>query len=557
MAYFKYNNLFKYIPKGRIESILKVGYNVIIMKVTKVPKKQIKSKHKESTLLIILDGFGLADPKEKGNAITPETAPNIFGYMEKYPNSHLKAYGENVGLFKGQQGNSEAGHMNIGAGRIVKQDLVEISESIHDGTFYKKEAFKQAIHHIQKYNTSAHIMGLLTDGNSAHAFSEHLYATLELFRREKIDKVYIHLFTDGRDSPPHAASTYLHELRTHMMAHEKIATIMGRFYGMDRNKYWNRTKKAYEAMVLGKGCAAASAEEAISQSYNRNETDEFICPTVIIENNKPVATIQDNDAIFFINARSDRARQITKAFVQKDLGKRNHGSFKRSKYPKNTRFVAMTDFGPDLEGIFTVFPSPDLMGTLPMALAKKGQLYISESEKYAHVTYFMNGGYADHVGGEIRMKIESKETDSYDKKPKMSAKGIADEIIRYLDKDYLDFCCVNFANPDMVGHTGNFEAGKKAVKEVDGQVKKIVDKLLKTNGQALIISDHGNAEAMINKNTGEVMTEHTINPVPCILIKNDVKDVKIKNGILADVAPTILKMMNVSKPEEMTGKSLI
>ncbi|PLX27301.1 2,3-bisphosphoglycerate-independent phosphoglycerate mutase [Candidatus Parcubacteria bacterium] len=524
---------------------------------SKVPKKQVKSKREGPTLLIILDGFGLADPKEKGNAITPQTAPHIFGYMKKYPNSTLKTYGEHVGLFKGQQGNSEAGHMNIGAGRIVKQDLVEISDAIHNGTFYKKEAFKQAIHHVKKYKTAVHIMGLLTDGNSAHAYPEHLYATLELCRREKIDKVYLHLFTDGRDSPPHAAATYLYELRGHMMAHEKIATIMGRFYGMDRNKYWDRTKQAYEAMILGKGCAAPSAEEAISQSYNRNETDEFICPTVIVEGNKPVATIKDNDAIFFINARSDRARQITKVFVQKDFNKMNPGSFKRAKYPKNTRFVAMTDFGPDLEGIFTVFPSPDLVGTLPMALHEKEQLYIAESEKYAHVTYFINGGYADHVGGEVRMKIDSKETKSYDKKPEMSAAGVADEIIRYLEKDYLDFCCVNFANPDMVGHTGNLQAGKKAVAEVDSQVKRIVDIIVKKNGQALIIADHGNAEVMINKKTGEIMTEHTTNPVPCILIKNNIEGIKIKNGILADVAPTILKMMGVEKPEEMTGKSLI
>jgi len=523
-------------------------------------KKDIKNK---PTILLILDGFGLADPKNPGNAITPETAPNIFGYMKKYPNSKVVAHGEKVGLFPGQQGNSEAGHINIGAGRIVKQDIVQISDAIHDGTFYKNEAFKQAVYHVKKYNTAVHIMGLLTDGNSAHARPEHLYAMLEYFRREEVEKVYLHLFTDGRDSSPHGAVEFLRELRGHMLAHEKIATIMGRVYAMDRNKIWKRIQKAYDAMVLGKGCVATSAEDALSQSYNRNETDEFICPTVIVEkksstsskHSKPVATIKDNDAIFFINARSDRAREITKTFVQKDFNKKNKGAFRRTKTPKNIRFVAMTDFGPDIDSIMTAFPSPDLDNTLPMALKNKRQLYIAESEKYAHVTYFMNGGYADHVAGEIRMKVESKNVLSYKEKPEMSAIEITDEVIRYLDK--VDFICVNFANADMVGHSGDLEAAKKAIKTVDRCVAKIMDELLKRDGQMLITADHGNADEMINLKTKEVMTEHTINPVPCIFISNDLKGIKMKNGILADIAPTILKIMKVEKLKDMTGRSLI
>jgi len=515
-------------------------------------KEDIKNK---PTILLILDGFGLADPKNPGNAITPETAPNIFGYMKKYPNSKVIAHGKKVGLFLGQQGNSEAGHINIGAGRIVKQDLVQISDAIHDGTFYKNEAFKQAVHHVKKYDTAVHVMGLLTDGNSAHAYPEHFYAMLEYFRREGVEKVFLHLFTDGRDSSPHGAAAFLRELRGHMLAHEKIATIMGRVYAMDRNKIWKRIQKAYDTMVLGKGCIATSAEDALSQSYNRDETDEFICPTVIVENNKPVATIKDNDAIFFINARSDRAREITKAFVQKDFNKKNKGAFRRTKTPKNIRFVAMTDFGPDLDSIMTAFPSPDLNDTLPMALKSKRQLYISESEKYAHVTYFMNGGYADHVAGEIRMKIESKDVLNYKEKPEMSAIEITDEVIRYLEK--VDFICVNIANADMVGHSGDLEAAKKAVKVVDSCVAKIIDVLLKKDGQMLITADHGNADQMIGLKTKETMTEHTINPVPCIFISNNLKGVKMKNGILADIAPTILKMMKVEKPKDMTGKSLI
>ena len=543
--------------KKVLEVISVLRYNIPkdYFMVSKIEKSKEVKKIQKPTILLILDGFGLVDPKNSGNAITPETAPHIFGYMKKYPNSKLKAYGENVGLFKGQQGNSEAGHINIGAGRIVKQDLVQISDAIYDGTFFKNEAFKQAIYHVKKYDTAVHVMGLLTDGNSAHAHPEHLYAMLEYLRREGVEKVYLHLFTDGRDSSPHGATEFLHELRGHMLSHEKIATIMGRVYAMDRNKIWKRIQRAYEAMVVGKGCVANSAEEALSQSYNRNETDEFLCPTVIIENKKPVATIKDNDAIFFINARSDRAREITKTFVQDNFNKKNKGSFCRVKTPKNIRFVAMTDFGPDLDSIMTAFPSPDLDNTLPMVLKNKKQLYIAESEKYAHVTYFMNGGYADHVAGEIRMKIASKNVLSYSDKPEMSVQEVTTEVIRYLDK--MDFICVNFANADMVGHSGNFKAGKKAVLAVDQATDKVVQSVLKCNGQILIIADHGNAEEMINLKTGEIMTEHTANLVPCILIKKDTKGIKLKNGILADVAPTILKMMNVDKPKEMTGKSLI
>ena len=512
---------------------------------------------KQPTVLAILDGFGLAKATNPGNAITPKTAPNVFSYIKKYPSSTIKTYGEAVGLFKGQQGNSEAGHINIGAGRVVKQDLVQIAESIHDGTFFKKEAFRQALFHVKKYNKAIHVMGLLTERNSAHSYPDHLHALLEFFRREGQEKIFLHLFTDGRDSSPHGAANFLQELRGHMLGTEKIATIMGRFYAMDRNKIWERTQQAYEAMVLGKGCVASSAEEALAQSYNRGDTDEFICPTVIVENNKPIAKISNNDAIFFINARSDRARQITKSFVQTDFRKRNPGAFRRTKYPKNTRFVAMTDFGPDLDRTMTAFPSPDLTNTLPMVLDKKQQLYIAESEKYAHVTYFMNGGYADAVNGEIRMKIESPHVDSYDKIPEMSAKKIADEIIRYVKKDFLDFCCVNFANPDMVGHTGNLEAGKKAVTVVDKQLSRVVEAVLKKKGRVLIIADHGNAEEMVNAKTGEMMTEHTTNPVPCILIGEGTKKKKLKNGSLADVAPTILDLMGVDKPKEMTGKSLL
>ncbi|KKQ27365.1 MAG: 2,3-bisphosphoglycerate-independent phosphoglycerate mutase [Candidatus Magasanikbacteria bacterium GW2011_GWC2_37_14] len=510
------------------------------------------------TVLVILDGFGLGDINNIGNAIVPATAPHIFGYLKKYPNSTLKTYGENVGLFPGQVGNSEAGHLNIGAGRIVKQDLVMISEAIHDGIFFKNEAFKQAVHHLKKYKTSAHIMVLLTGRKSPHSFPEHLYAMLEFLRREEVKNVYLHLFTDGRDSSPHGAAEFLRALRTQMVANEHVATIMGRFYGMDRNKLWKRTEEAYNALVLGKGYQADNAEEALSQAYNRGETDEYIRPTVMLHNKKPFGLIKDNDAVFFVNARSDRARQITKVFVQTDFNKLNPGSFKREKVLKNIRFVAMTDFGPDLPDLFTAFPSPNIENCLPLAIKDNyRQLYISETEKYAHVTYFINGGFADPLNGEKRELIKSADIYTYADKPEMNSKIITKKIVSYLTKGTYNFICVNFPNADMVGHTGNILAAKKAIKAVDNSVAIIVETALKLKGQVLITADHGNADEMFNGVANEMLTEHSKNLVPLILISKDIKGVKLKPGILADVAPTLLKLMDIKKPKEMTGKSLL
>ncbi|MBU0661476.1 2,3-bisphosphoglycerate-independent phosphoglycerate mutase [Patescibacteria group bacterium] len=523
----------------------------------------MKQTTKETTaplVLAILDGFGLNEHAKDGNAITKETAPYLYGLMKEYPTTVVAAHGKAVGLFKDQEGNSEAGHLNIGAGRIVKQDLVHITEAIEDGTFFKNEACKQAIYHAKKYNTAVHIMGLLTNGQSAHASPKHLYALLKLCRQEKVNKVYVHVFTDGRDSPPHEAVTYLKELRKHMQPHEKIATVMGRLYAMDRNKIWERTKKAYEAMVLGKGiCHMHSAEEAIAQAYSRGETDEFIQPTVVYDGKKPVGPIQDNDVILFFNARSDRARQITKAFVQPQFKKMNPGAFTRTKRPKNIRFVAMTDFGPDLPDIFTAFPSADLVNTLPQVLGDHmKQLYISETEKYAHVTYFMNGGHADIVNGEDRKLISSSGHDSYADYPQMKAKEITDVILTSLEKNTYQFICVNYPNVDMVGHTGNIEAAKKAVHVVDTQIKRLVTQIKKVGGTLMIIADHGNAEQMVNKQTGAVLTEHTTNPVPCIIVSEPVVHKRLRaKGILADIAPTVLDVLDIPKPKEMTGKSLM
>ncbi|OGH94401.1 MAG: phosphoglycerate mutase (2,3-diphosphoglycerate-independent) [Candidatus Magasanikbacteria bacterium RIFOXYD2_FULL_41_14] len=507
--------------------------------------------------LIILDGFGLGKVDDPGNAITPTTAPNIFSYFKKYAHSTLKTYGQYAGLFIGQVGNSEAGHLNIGAGRIVKQDLVIISEAIHNGTFFKNTAFKDALFHTKKHNSAVHLMGLLTDGNSAHAYPEHLYALLELCRDFGQKKVYLHLFTDGRDSSPHSALQFLRVLRTHMLENEKVATIMGRFYGMDRNKIWSRTKMAYEAITAGKGNFAKSAEEALSQAYNRGETDEYVMPTIITKSGKPIATIQDNDAVIFFNARSDRAREITKSLVQEDFTQKNPGSFNRRHNPKNLRFVALTDFGPDLPGVLTAFPSSDIKNCLPLAVGEKyRQLYISETEKFAHVTYFINGGFADPLDGEERELVKSEPVRSYADKPEMSCRLISRKICNYLKKDKYNFIVVNFPNADMVGHTGNLDAAKKAVKIMDTEVGRVVEMILKKNGVALITADHGNADVMINFDTKEMMTEHTENSVPCILISKKCMLKRLKNGILADVAPTLLKIMGIKKPKEMTGKSL-
>ena len=521
-----------------------------------MPKKKNK---KTPTLLVIMDGFGLAPASNPGNAITPKTAPNIFSYMKKYPCAKLKAHGKAVGLFAGQQGNSEAGHFTIGAGRPVIQDLVKISAAIEDGTFYKNNAFKQAIFHSKKYNTAVHIIGLLTNGESAHASPNHLYAVLELCRREKIKQVYLHLFTDGRDSPPHSAMTHLHELRLQMKPNEKIASIMGRFYAMDRNKIWERTEQAYNTMVCGEGtCTAVSAERAIEAAYNRGETDEYICPTVITKNKKPIAEIQDNDIILFFNARSDRARQITKTFVQKDFEKKTPKSFTRCVVPKNTRFVAMTDFGPDLEGIFTAFPGPDVRNCLAAAVGEScKQLYVSETEKYAHVTYFINGGSAEPINGEKRKMITSSGDVSYANNPGMMIKKVTQLVLDAFKGNRYDMVCVNFPNADMVAHTGNLGATEEAVRILDNNIKVLVDYIEKRKGQMIITSDHGNAERMIDLTTGEVLTQHSTNPVPCIIIGSRKKRLRKKTGTLADVAPTLLHLLGKEAPKEMTGRSLI
>lgn len=509
-------------------------------------------------VLMILDGWGLSK-EATGNAIALAKTPNIDNYFKNYSNTTINASGEYVGLPKNQPGNSEAGHLNIGAGRLIEQDDVIISKSINNGTFFKNPALLQVAKHVKANNSDIHLMGLICDVTSPHSDMDHLLSLLSFFVNKTKQKIYLHLFTDGRDSPRFAALKILnHYEKVFSSPRVQVASVMGRFYAMDRKKAWDRTQMAYEAMTMGHGQTARSAEDAVSQAYNRGESDEFILPTVIVdEENQPVSVIGDDDAVVFFNLRSDRARQLSKVFVQTNFEQKNPNSFVRASLIKNLLFVALTDFGPDLDSILTAFPSMDLQGTLVSAMSDYRQLYIAESEKYAHVTYFFNGGYDRAIVGEKRVNIPSQVVPTYDLKPAMSAREITKYVVKALNKKQYDFVVLNFANLDMIGHTGNLQAAIKSVEVVDQCLGSIVKALLKKKGTAVITADHGNIEDMINLKTGEVETEHSCNKVPFIVI-NDQTKYKLKDdGSLCNVAPTILDILEIKKPVEMTADSLI
>ncbi len=515
-------------------------------------------------VLAIVDGLGEAPPSP-GNAVTQAGTPNISKLKERFPWTTLNASGQAVGLPHNQRGNSEAGHMNLGAGRVVAQDSLYITEAIADGQFFKNPAFLEAVHHAERQKGKLHLVGMLTGLESPHADPEHLAALCELLVRHKFKRTYLHLFTDGRDTPRFAAINLLKLLRAGFKNGEQIATISGRFYGMDRKKKWDRTQVVYEAMTQGKGRHVQSADEAILQAYNRGESDEFISPSVVVgKDKKPVATVEDGDAIVLFNLRSDRARQLTKAFVQPDFNQLNPDSFVRAVQPQHLRFVAMTDFGPDLGQVLTAFPSRDVPQALPFVLGSSvRQLYVAEAEKFAHVTYFFNGGYAHAVAGERRVFIPSPDVVSYDQTPEMGAPGITKAVVQALTEKSVDFICLNFSNPDMVGHTGNLLATIKAVQITDGCLGEIWAAVEKAKGTLLITADHGNAECKVNLDTGEMYTEHTANPVPFILAcanRQTCASIGAKlrpGGILADVAPTILALLGLPQPKVMTGKSLL
>ncbi len=521
-----------------------------------------KKCKKPPFVLLILDGWGIA-PMNRGNAVELARKPNFDYLWKNYPHTLLQASDGFVGLPPLQHGNSEAGHMNIGAGRVVDQDAILISKEINSGRFFRNPAFAAACTHIKKYHSDLHIMGMLSNGQSAHSDPDHLLALLACARVHKVKNVYLHLFTDGRDSPPHSAlklvESLMRQLKNKKVGNtysgELIATVIGRFYAMDRKKEWSRTEAAYNAMVLGKGKFAKSPQEAITQAYNRGESDEFIPPYVIKKNGKPLGKIKDNDAIIFFNLRSDRARQMAKPFVQDKFNTvANPGAFERKKVLKNLLFVAMTDFGPDLDSILTASPPIDVFNSLPFVLKNTRQLYIAEKEKYAHVTYFFNGGYSQPPDGADWLMVPSPNIDSYDKTPAMSVAKIVQQVKKYIS--CYDFITINFANPDMVGHTGNLKACIKAVEYADKYLGEIFKEVKKRKGTLIVTADHGNAEKMIDLDTGEIYTEHTSNPVPLILAEYKRRKVTLKKGKLGDIAPTILKLMDKKKAKEMAGKTL-
>src|SRR3989344_1866527 len=516
-----------------------------------MPEKQFKGP----LVLVILDGFGNS-PNKEGNAVKLAKTPVLDGLVKNYPRSELITYGKHVGLVNNQKGNSEAGHINLGAGRIVEQDVAVITREIREGRFFKNPAFVEAIAHVQKYKSQMHLMGLLSGSQSAHVEMKHVYALLRMLGSEGIEKVFLHLFTDGRDSSPHGAINYLRNHKKQFLGNERIATISGRFYSMDRNKRWDRTAKVYWMLTKGEGIKVKTPEEGILQAYNRGETDEFIKPTVIKNDGQPTAVIRENDSVIFFNLRSDRARQLAKAFIQENFCEMNKGCFYRRNFIKNLKFVAMTDFGPDLDHILTAYPSKDVKQSLPMVMKDFKQLYVAETEKYAHVTFFFNGGYDSPVAGEERISVPSPRVDCYDQKPEMSALEATKIILSKL-KSGTQFIVVNFANPDMIAHTGNLQAGIKAVETCDKCTGQIVKQALSQKGAVIVTADHGNVEEMINVKTSEMDTEHSASPVPFILVSEAYKKAKLRNGILGDVAPTILDIFGLKKPKVMTGKSLI
>jgi len=514
------------------------------------------NKKKKPVVLVILDGWGIA-PAGEGNAIYLADTPVMDKLWKEFPHAKVEACGEAVGLKKNETSGSETAHENIGAGRIVVQDSCRITESIEDGSFFNNTALLGAIKNLNKNKKSAlHLMGLLSSNDSSHSRQKHLKALLEFAKKNRVKNVYLHLFTDGRDAPPKSAKEFLRKLSDMIqdIGVGEIATIGGRFYGMDRSKNWNRLLLSYNTMILGKGITAKNAFTAVDQAYNSGVTDEYIIPTVIVDDNKkPIATINDGDSVIFFNLRSDRARQFTKLFVLDKIE-----GVKRKKTLKNLFFVAFTNFGPDLP-IRTAFMTLPIKNTLPFILSDLKQLYIAEMEKFAHVTYFFNGGYANPIGNEARIVIQSKDVDSYKDSPKMSSKEIGEVIFGNVKFDVYDFIAVNFANLDMVGHTGDIKAAIKAAEYVDRVVNQIVQIVLEKDGTVIIVGDHGNADEMLDVNTGEIMTNHSKNPVPFILVNNkwQGKNKLLKDIKLCDIAPTIIDLFGINKPAEMTGKSVL
>lgn len=502
--------------------------------------------------LIILDGFGV-NPCTEGNAIQAANKPNLDSYMSMYPKTVIHTSGMDVGLPTGQMGNSEVGHTNIGAGRIVYQELTRITKSIEDGDFFEKKEFLDAIENCKANNTKLHLYGLLSDGG-VHSHNTHLYALINLAKKKGLKDVYVHCFFDGRDVPPDSGLGFVKELEDELaqIGVGRIATVMGRYYAMDRDNRWERVVKAYEAMVLGKGFNAASGTVAVEESYAREEFDEFIKPTVIMEGGKPTATIGANDSVIFFNFRPDRAREITRTFVDPDFT-----GFERPNGFFPLHYVCMTQYDKTLPNVSVAFKPESLTNTFGEYISRNGlrQLRIAETEKYAHVTFFFNGGVEAMYEGEDRALIPSPKVATYDLKPEMSAYEVTDEVLKRINSNVYDVIILNFANCDMVGHTGFLDAAKAAVEAVDECVGRIVRAIQNHDGVALITADHGNAEQMLDYESGGPFTAHTTNVVPLIGI--GLGERQLREGRLADLAPTMLELLGLKKPVEMTGESLL
>ncbi|MEE9362885.1 MAG: 2,3-bisphosphoglycerate-independent phosphoglycerate mutase [Cellulophaga sp.] len=503
----------------------------------------------KKVILMILDGWGKS-PDPKVSAIENANTPFIDSLYAKYPNSNLLTDGMNVGLPEGQMGNSEVGHMNLGAGRIVYQDLAKINLAIQEDTLKNEKVLTDAFSYAKNNNKSVHFLGLLSDGG-VHSHTAHLKGLIEASENAGLEKVYIHAFTDGRDVDPKSGKGYVENLTNFCSNRKaKIATVVGRYYAMDRDKRWERIKLTYDLLTNNIGEKTANISEAIQESYDNNITDEFIKPIVITDNEgNPTAKINEDDVVIFFNFRTDRGRELTQVLYQEDL--KEHGMSKLNLY-----FVTMTNYGDFFKGIHVIYNKENIKDTLGEILANAGkkQIRIAETEKYPHVTFFFNGGREVPYENEKRLLCPSPKVATYDLKPEMSAYEIKDAIIPELEKRDVDFVCLNFANPDMVGHTGDMNAAIIACETVDKCAESVIATALNNGYTTIVIADHGNCETMINPD-GSPNTAHTTNPVPLIIVDPDIKE--IKDGVLGDIAPTILKLIGVTQPEAMTRKSLI
>lgn len=508
---------------------------------------------KKPLVLMILDGWGTREACAD-NAVTLANPVNFNKLKDIYPYTTLECSGNSVGLPRGQMGNSEVGHLNMGAGRVVFQEVTRISQAIEEGSFFHNEELLKAISNARDHNGAVHLLGLLSDGG-VHSELTHLYALLKLCKTNNCSAVYVHAFMDGRDVAPQSGRDYINSVENRMreIGIGRIASLGGRYYGMDRDNRWERIEKAYNAMVLGEGLQAANPQAAIENSYEARITDEFMEPTVIIDaQGQPIGTIQDGDSIIFYNFRADRARQISHAFVDRDLDE-----FKRRVLP-STYYVCMTQYDAHLQAP-VAFPPQNLDNTLGQVLAAHDlkQLRIAETEKYAHVTFFFNGGVEEANPGEDRILIPSAKVATYNLKPEMSAVEVTERVIQEIDRDYYDVIIMNYANPDMVGHTGVLEAAVQAVATVDQCLQEVVGQVQRKKGTVLVTADHGNCEMMSDPDNDCPFTAHTTERVPFILVDDEYIGHQLREGSLRDVAPTMLGLMGIDIPPEMTGKSLL